>query len=70
MGIVQMPAHAQGQRFDTLQKVKGISGRQAGAEIAQALGTGADQKGSGAELFVEHQAVVTGIRLGQGRELA
>ena len=48
--------------------MEGVGRRQAGAEIAQALGARPHDEGRGAELLGEDDAVIAGIRLGQRRE--
>ena len=52
-GVVHVALHAHGKRLDALQQLERIRRRQAGAEIAQALGAGAHDEGRRAELLVE-----------------
>src|SRR3546814_12578958 len=65
-----MAGHAQVQGLDALQDLEGIGRRQAGTEIAQALGARPHDEGAGAEFFDEVEAVIAGVGLGQGQELA
>ncbi len=62
--------HAQRQGLDPLEKLEGVGRAHAGAEIAQALGAGAHDEGLRPELRGEIDAVIAGIGLAQGRELA
>src|SRR3546814_16395672 len=48
----------------------GVGRAEAGTEVAQPLGAGPHDEGLRAELLGEVQAVIAGIGLGDGRELA
>ncbi len=65
-----MAIHADAQRLDALQQLKGIGRRQTGAEIAQAFGARPHDERGRAELLVEDDAVISGIGLGQNRKFA
>ncbi len=69
-GVVHVALHAHGQGLDALQQVEGVGRRQAGAEIAQALGARPHDEGRRAEFLAEDDAVIAGIGLGDGGELA
>ncbi len=69
-GVLHVALHAQRQGLDALQQVEGIGRRQAGAEIAQALGARPHDEGGRAELLAEDDAVIAGIGLGDGGKLA
>ena len=69
MGIGDMTLHADAERLDALQQLKGVGRRQAGAEIAQAFGARPHDERGLAELLVEDDAVISGIGLGQHRKL-
>ena len=64
-----MTIHANAERLDALQQLKGVGRREAGTEVAQALGAGPHDEGGGAELLVEDNAVIAGIGLGQHPEI-
>ena len=70
LAVGDVARHAHGQRLDALQQIEGIGGAHAGAEVAQALGARAHDEGAGAELLGEGDAVIAGVGLGHGRELA
>ena len=70
MGIRHVAVHANAERLDALQQLKGIGRREAGAEVAQAFGARAHDEGGLAELLVEDDAVISGIGLGQHRKFA
>ena len=65
-----MALHANAEGLDALQQLKGIGRRETGAEVAQAFGPRAHDEGRVAELLVEHDAVIAGIRFGQHRKFA
>ena len=69
-GIGDVAVHADAERLDALQQLKGVGRRQAGAEIAQAFGARPHDEGGRAELLVEDDAVIAGIGFGQHRKLA
>ena len=68
--VLDVALDAQGQGFGALQQQEGGEWRQGGAGVAQQNGADAGHEGGTAESLVEVQAVVGGVRLGQGRELA
>ena len=68
--LLDVALHPHAERLDALQQVEGIGRRQAGAEIAQALGAGAHDERGRSELLVEDDAVIAGIGLGELRELS
>ena len=68
--LAHVAFHADAQRLDALQQLERVGRRQAGAEVAQALGAGAHDEGGLAELLVEDDAVIAGIGLGELGELA
>jgi hypothetical protein len=70
MGIFDMAVHADAEGLDTLQQLKGIGRREAGAEVAQALGARPHDERRWAELLVENDAVIAGIGLGQHRKFS
>ena len=63
--VAHVAFHADAQRLDALQQLERVGRRQAGAEIAQALGARAHDEGGLAELLVEDDAVIAGIGLGE-----
>src|SRR3984893_17970292 len=70
VGIRDMAVHADAEGLYTLQQLKGIGRREAGAEVAQALGARPHDERRWAELLVENDAVITGIWLGQHRKFS
>ncbi len=70
MRVGDMALHANAERLDALQQLKGIGRRQAGAEIAQALGARPHDERGRSELLVEDDAVIAGIGFGQHRKFA
>ena len=62
--------HAQRQGLDPLQQLEGGHRAHAGAEVAQALATCAQEKGGDGGFLAEIHAVKAFIGLGEGRELA
>ena len=65
-----MAFHTQRQRLHTLQQMKRISRRKAGAEIAQPLGPCPHDKSGRTELVGKNNAMISGVRFGQGGEFA
>ena len=65
-----MPFYPERKRFQPLQQQEGVEGRYASAGVSQQLHTGFCDVGQRAQRFGVLQAVVAGVRLGEGGELA
>ncbi len=65
LGICDVALHADAQRLDALQQLKGIGRRKARAEVAQAFGARPHDECARAEFFGEDDAVIAGIRCRQ-----
>ncbi len=68
--VLDVAGHAHVQGLDALEDVEGRLRRHRRAEVPQPLGARPHQEGGRAELLGEVEAVVAGVGLGQGRELA
>ena len=67
-GIGDMLLHTQGQGFDPLQQIERAGRAQHRAKVPQPFRPGTGNKASRAIFFRKDNAMIGGVRLGQGRE--